>query len=972
MNWNTLFLKLCLLTSATLCAEYQVIEDRAQEKILTPALAEQKTKKIRLSNGLEAVLVSNPSIQKSAVNLIVLAGSYQDPPEHQGLAHFLEHMLFLGTEEYPVEMEFARSLAEHSGQMNAYTTPDYTSYQFAVASSGLDISLKRFSSFFKSPLLSPSGVQRELNAIDQEFAKGFNNESAMGYYVLKNLANREHPAYRFQSGNSQSLAKATPEDLRNWFNNHYTPELMKLYVLSSLDLDTLTKMVEENFSSIPKRPSTSLTVPDDLFQKEAMGSEVIVPVPKEIYALNLFWQIPADLIGIDKEPDELLNYVLSHKGKESLFAYLKEKGLAEEIASTSIQVSDTTKLYEIEITLTQKGFNEREEVIQELFGTLNLLKNTPYPKTLYDEIALLKKQAYQFQEFDDPFTWARKQGEWLAREPLDTYPERSLLLGKFDPDQVQKMLSYLTPDRAIILLMVPKSSYKSTLSKLEPWMKIPYEVKPLSKETLSAWSKAEANPQISLNDPNPWIASKTTVTNFISTRDDFPQIPTPQKILDRPGALIYYSKDTLYNLPRTFIRFQLQSPLLQEGKPKNAAQADLLVKALEIELSDIIYEGQNADLSIKFEHTLGGIQVSIEGFTESLNKAFPKILQSLISAEYSEEEFLKAKESLTKEYHNKLLDMPIMQSFDYFKSIFVEDFATTQQKKSALKSIDLETFRQFNEKLFDKTFIKGLIAGSLEKNEATALAEQIEIKLQPKKSSLALPFYPKIRSFQQSKTPSKLALSTKAQGNALLLILETPSFSPQDRNCQQILSSAMWESFFSELRTKQQTGYAIKSDSLDLYRHLYSYFALQSSTHTPDELLWRFEQFFENYLRDLPLKEIPQERFQALKLAQIQLLKQPPGSFSLYGELLYKLAFEIEDFAWVEKRLQSLEALSYDDFLSFSKSLLGRQNKQRVAIMLQGSPDSDEHFEYTSFKTIKQLKELSTSTKKKVSSKSQS
>ncbi len=159
MNWKTLLLSLTL--AASLGAEHQTIDDRTQVKILTPAFAEQKTAKIRLANGLEAVIVSNPTIQKSAINLIVQAGSYQDPIEHQGLAHFLEHMLFLGTDEYPEEMGFARYLAEHSGLMNAYTTPDYTSYQFSVAPSGLNNALKRFSSFFKNPLLSPSGVQRD-------------------------------------------------------------------------------------------------------------------------------------------------------------------------------------------------------------------------------------------------------------------------------------------------------------------------------------------------------------------------------------------------------------------------------------------------------------------------------------------------------------------------------------------------------------------------------------------------------------------------------------------------------------------------------------------------------------------------------------------------------------------------------------------------------------------------------------------
>lgn len=965
MNWRILVLSLAL--SSALHAEHETIHDQTQVKILTPAFAEQKTAKIRLSNGLEAVIVSNPTIQKSAVNLIVQAGSYQDPIEHPGLAHFLEHMLFLGTDEYPEEMGFARYLAEHSGQMNAYTTPDYTSYQFSIAPSGLDIALKRFSSFFKNPLLSPSGVQRELNAIDQEFSKGFNSEGTIGYYVLKTLANDDHPAHRFQSGNSKSLAKATPDDLRQWFLTHYTPERMKLYVLSPIDLETLIGMVESDFTTIPVRDTIPLSPLGNLFKSDMLGKEVVIPLSKDLYSLELFWQIPAELIGLDREPDELLNYILSHQGKESLFAYLKQNGWVQEIQAAGIQLSETVKVYDVQFTLTEKGYQNRDKVIEQLFGTLHLLETTPYPQALYDEVALLKKQAYQFQEMDDPFSWARKQGEWLAREPLETYPERSLLMGAFEPEQFQNLLKVLTPENCIILTMVPDSSFKGTLQYKEPWMGTAFNIEPIPQTLLSEWEKAKANPQITLNQQNPWIAQDTSVSDFNSTASRFPEIPAPKKVLDTPGASVFYVKDTLYNLPRTFIRLQVQSPAIQESKPKQAALADLFIKALELDMGELIYDAQNADLSIKFEHTLGSIQLSAEGFTESLMKAFPAILQGLAQGDYSEAEFQKAYEILSREYNNNLLDAPLMQSFDFFKSAFLEDYSTIQQKKAALKSIDYNSFKEFTAKLFKKTYLKGLVAGSLDSEKSKQIGTELQEAFHPSKDSYASSYYPKLRSLDKSKAASKILLSTKASGNALLLVLGTPSFSPENRNCQQILSNAMWQSFFLELRTKQQTGYSIKSDSIDLYKHLYSYFALQSSTHSPEELLWRFEQFFESYLRNLPLQEIPQDRFEAMRLAQIHLLKQPPGSFSLYGELLYKLAFDIEDFDWVPKRLASLETLTYDQFTTFASALLGRQNKQRIAIMIQGESDAPP-FEYTNFKSLKALKEISSATKRKGSS----
>ena len=114
---------LCLFIFARALA-FEIIPDQAKLPLLNPAFHEQKVEKIELSNGLEAVLVSDPHAKQSAVALTVLAGSWLEPDAHPGLAHFLEHMVFMGTSEYPDESSFFRFLTEHGGQTNAFTHGD--------------------------------------------------------------------------------------------------------------------------------------------------------------------------------------------------------------------------------------------------------------------------------------------------------------------------------------------------------------------------------------------------------------------------------------------------------------------------------------------------------------------------------------------------------------------------------------------------------------------------------------------------------------------------------------------------------------------------------------------------------------------------------------------------------------------------------------------------------------------------------
>jgi insulysin len=104
-------------------------------------------------------------------------GSLQDPPEVNGLAHFCEHMLFLGTKKYPDENHYSKFLTAHNGSKNAATAEDYTYYYFSIKNDKFGEALDIFSQFFKDPLFTESATEREMNAVDSEFRKNVSNET---------------------------------------------------------------------------------------------------------------------------------------------------------------------------------------------------------------------------------------------------------------------------------------------------------------------------------------------------------------------------------------------------------------------------------------------------------------------------------------------------------------------------------------------------------------------------------------------------------------------------------------------------------------------------------------------------------------------------------------------------------------------------------------------------------------------------
>ena len=106
-----------------------------------------------LSNGLRVVLISDPTTDKAAASLDLNVGSGSDPDDREGLAHLLEHMLFLGTDRYPKAGEYQEFIRSRGGNHNAYTSVDHTNYYFDIEASHLAGALDRFARFFVAPAL---------------------------------------------------------------------------------------------------------------------------------------------------------------------------------------------------------------------------------------------------------------------------------------------------------------------------------------------------------------------------------------------------------------------------------------------------------------------------------------------------------------------------------------------------------------------------------------------------------------------------------------------------------------------------------------------------------------------------------------------------------------------------------------------------------------------------------------------------
>ena len=296
---------------------------------------------VTLSNGLVVTLVSDPTTDKAAASLDVNVGHFADPDKVPGIAHFLEHMLFLGTEDFPDENHYTQKLQEYGGSSNAYTSCENTNYYFDVLQPHLGEMLNIFSAFFVNPLFTPAMTARELKAVNSENGKNLLNDMWRSFQLQKSTADADHPFSKFGTGNQTTL-ETTPKEqnidvrdvLLTFHKTWYSASIMKLCVLGRESLDELETMVNPLFSRISNNNATKQTYRQG---SPYTGDKIprrlnVVPV-KDLRTIELGWPTHALEHLYRCKPAGYCSHVIGHEGPGSLFALLKKEGLADALSA---------------------------------------------------------------------------------------------------------------------------------------------------------------------------------------------------------------------------------------------------------------------------------------------------------------------------------------------------------------------------------------------------------------------------------------------------------------------------------------------------------------------------------------------------------------------------------------------------------------------------------------------------------------
>ncbi len=910
------------------------IEDLSSLPLLNPDLSQRQTAKLRLSNGLEVLLISDPNADQSAASIAVDAGSWNDPAQYPGMAHFCEHMLFMGTEKYPSENEFFTLISDYGGMSNAFTAPNRTVYMFSSEAKGFISLLDRFAHFFIDPLFNPSGISREMHAVDQEFAKNIENDWWREYMIFKETGNQDHPNKMFSTGNSQTLAQIPQSALKQWHQQNYGANRMHLALYSSIPMEPLKEKVLEFFGAIPQSLNGPSNHSEPLSSSQQRGHIIYIKPIQNRKVLTISWELPPFLAEDETKSADVLAYALQRGQKASLYEKLNQEHF---IDGMSIRVGDIGgkehRFFQIVLELTQTGIDQMDTVVLRCFEAIAGLKAAGVPSYLFQEQNAIAKLNYQYQSRKDAFDYVTKLGDSLPDEALDTFPKKSLLASSYHSEKIAMAASFLTPESCFMSLMASPQITQVDLDRKEKWFGAEYTIRPIPSAWIEKWSNAAPNPEIRLAEPNPFLPASMALAAD-------PQLGTnPIEIASNEIGTAYYIRSPEFAAPDSTYFLHILSPELN-ASARSTVLASLYLDHLTDLLHPTLSAASSAGLGCRFSYDRSRINLVLSGFSEKASLLLQEIVKQMPLNPPSPEQFALYYARHEKDYANAQKELAARQAKELLESVINQDKTTSKEKLAALKKIRYEDFLNFHKKLFEKTYVEALFAGNLSlKNAESAWLDVIHVF---GRSPYLKEEHPQTKILRMPETggPFCLVQTADVQGNASLLLIDQGSFTMEKRAAQEILSAALKEAFFNELRTKQKTGYIAQSDGWESEGELFQYFLVQSNSHQPDDLLFRFEFFIEGFNETLA-ENIPLDRFETLKASLISSLKNRYRSLKDKSALWDVLAFQRDaDFAFVEKRIAGLETLNYDQFLLQSNDFLSRKNQKRLAILLEGKIQS--------------------------------
>jgi secreted Zn-dependent insulinase-like peptidase len=867
-----------------------------------------------LDNGMKVLFITDPNVKESAAAMRIGVGSQQDPMDKQGLAHFLEHMLFIGSEDYPEVDQLQTFVAHHGGYTNAFTGLDKTQYYFSVNHDYFDVAIDMFTSFFTTPALDAKYIEREKNAVDSEFKMHLKNDGWRAFHVSNLTANQSHPHHRFTIGNLDTLVDGEmtlQEALRSFYETHYVGRNMYFVAVMPKDNTVLKAKTLEKLSRI-ERGKKSIEVHQPYLSAKEKATYVSVKTLANTYVLGIDFPVQISKQDYHYVDTSYISSLIGNESPGTMIDQLKENRLIEGFSVGSRRVSDSEVIVSFQIDMTELGYQNVDQVISASQQAIQLAKKQGIERWRFHEMQKIGTLSYLYQDNEDAMSQVNYYVSALSEyQPEELNKARFVTnLYQYDADRIEDALSQMQLENARIMLLGPDVE----TTEIDPYFGVEYQVEKLSNQRIQSWKKTNFNFEL------------PKINRYLP--EDIPSIKGESKPIEvaseHQNFRFWQMYDDTFKLPKVFTIAKM-SKLAGLDHPKRVATL-ILAEMIAHESTREFYQANSAQNMISF--SAGRDVLLIENVRWSgAPSLMPELLNFVNSYTKSmtESDFLQVKERLLREFKSRRLQPPFRLAESTVQDLVKQDSILDEEYEAILQAITFVDVQSVAKQLFSDLKVEAFSYGQLDQNSDLELLQSL---VQNVEGGFTPVYLSKVVALENMN-----AVQTVNDHNDIAIThLYQAENNLHSYTIASLVSRLIQPGFFEDLRTEHQLGYIVYERFAPSYRVPFIKFGVQSPSHSCQDV----DGHIARYIMDQEswLEGLSEEKVAQVKKVMLDSLQHPftsmSSKYSFYSSEVLSQLYNFE----IKEQLASLvQAVEKSDILDWwQQHMVKQKNQLKVSV----------------------------------------
>ena len=398
-------------------------------------------------NGLRLITVPMEHTKAATVLVMVGTGSRYETKDINGISHYLEHMMFKGTEKRPGSLDISQELDSIGAEYNAFTGKEYTGYYAKAGMENFDLILDIVSDIFLNSKFDLAEIEKERGVIIQEINMNFDNPMRHISDIYEELLYGDQPLGWDIAGTKETILAMKPEKIREYFNTHYFAQNTVVAVAGNVDPAKVKEQVDRYFSKM--RQQSILKPMPVMVKQNKPGLKIF---NKKTDQAHIILGVRGyDMFYPEKEALQLMAVFLGGGMSSRLFTEVREKrGLAYYVSASSdsyMDAGDFSALAGLEKTKLHSAL----EVILGEFKKLK--KEKVSDKELQKSKDNVKgRMAISFESSDDLASYYATQE--LLRRQIFTPEERFEKLNRVTAEDIWEAANDIFKDDKLNLAII--------------------------------------------------------------------------------------------------------------------------------------------------------------------------------------------------------------------------------------------------------------------------------------------------------------------------------------------------------------------------------------------------------------------------------------------------------------------------------------------------------------------------------------